>query len=84
MCKQAVEKKSWCLEYVPDELKTQEMCENVIRENPMMFLLVSDKFKSREMCESVVRENLSFLQSCWLKVYTDKKTKLSKKASNDF
>ena len=34
MCEKAVEDESRTLKYVPDELKTQEMCEKAVEKDP--------------------------------------------------
>ena len=78
-----VKRNTWSFVSVPEELKTQKMCESVVRENPRMFKFVPEQFKTQEMCERTVRENLS-LQSGWVKVYIDKEIKLRKEASSNF
>ena len=39
------------LEYIPDNiLKTQKMCNEIIRTIPFVFHLITDRFKTQEMC----------------------------------
>ena len=39
---------------IPDELRTQKMCNEAMHENPATFFLVPDRFKTQEMCNEVV------------------------------
>ena len=50
MCNEAVAQFSYTLEYVRDELKTQEMCDDAVSNNPTGLFLVSDRFKTEDMC----------------------------------
>ena len=40
--------------YVPDHLKTQEMCNQAVRNNPAVFFLVPDRFKTQDLCIKAV------------------------------
>ena len=62
MCKEAVRREAYTLRYVPDYLKTQEMCEDVIHVRPEEFFLIPDCFKTQEMCERAVEDDPSSLQ----------------------
>ena len=44
------------LEYVPDHLETQEMCEKAIEEDPWCLCAVPDRFKAKRMCEKAVED----------------------------
>ena len=50
MCHKAVRREPHTLRYVPDHLKTQEMCNDVMRINSVVFFLIPDRFKKQEMC----------------------------------
>ena len=52
----------WALKYVPDRLKTQEMCNETVEENPWQLGYVPDHLKTREMCDEAVRDYLYSLQ----------------------
>ena len=42
------------LEFVPDHLKTQEMCNEAVHINPLLLTYVSDHFNTEEMCKEAV------------------------------
>ena len=48
MCKKTVEVKWWTLRYVPDQYKTQEICNKAIAEDPWFFLSVPDSFVTQK------------------------------------
>ena len=53
MCRYAVrENPDMMFEFVPDEFKSQSMCDEVVFENPLLVKDVPDKYKTREMCET--------------------------------
>ena len=56
MCDAAVEENPWCLEDVPDHLKTQEMSKRVVEENPWWLKDVPDHLRTKEMCKKAVKE----------------------------
>ena len=69
MCKIVIETIPWLLQYVLDECKTQEMCDEAVR--ILLYLLkfvpgklelVLDHFKTREICDCAVRGDLYSLQ----------------------
>ena len=45
----------YTLRYVPDNLKTQEMCEEVMHVRSAAFLLIRDRLKTQEMCIRAVK-----------------------------
>ena len=51
MCEYALYKNPIALDYVPDHLKTPEMCNNAVTANPYLPKDVLDWFISQEMCE---------------------------------
>ena len=61
MCKEAVKKNPYALEYVPGHLKTQEMYKGV-RFRPWLIGNIPDHFKTQEMCERAVEVDPSFLR----------------------
>ena len=58
MRKHAVEKLSYLLRYVPDQYKTQQMCDKAILENGGRLNSVPDCYKIQEMCNKAVIINL--------------------------
>ena len=42
MCEGAIEASSWQLKYVPDQYKTQEMCNKAVRDDPSTLRYVSN------------------------------------------
>ena len=44
------------LPYVPDHLKTQEMCKRAVEKDPYTLKFVPDHFKTQEMCKKVAEE----------------------------
>ena len=57
MCDWAIEKNPWYLNYVPDQYKTQEICEKVFQEYSRQQYAVTDRFKAKRMCEKAVEES---------------------------
>ena len=49
--------------YVPDDLKTAEMCNGAVDDWPWLLEYVSDQYKTKEMCDKVVERYPSPLQS---------------------
>ena len=45
-----VAQSSYALKYVPEELKTQEMCNEAMQENLAVLFVVPDRFKTEDMC----------------------------------
>ena len=52
----------WSLKYVPDWLKTQGMCERVVKDKQGALENVSDHFKIQGMCDDAVRKRLRLLE----------------------
>ena len=40
---------AWCTFFIPDHLKTQEICDKAVACNPRMLDYIPDKFKTQEM-----------------------------------
>ena len=53
MCNEAVKTEPILLGCVPDQLKTQEMCNQAVR-NKSWLSFVPDHFKTQEMCNKVL------------------------------
>ena len=51
MCNEAVEVNPWQLYDVPDFLKTEEMCDDVVRRDSYLLQFVSDWFVTQEQLE---------------------------------
>ena len=62
----------WC---VPDQYKTQEMCNKVVEENPRVLELVPDQFVTQEMCKEAVKKSPCAL---WYKGYEHCKAQKAK------
>ena len=58
--KKAVEKDSWSLKYVSDNLKTQEMCLKTVEKDICILLFIPDHFKTQKMCEKAVEKIHSY------------------------
>ena len=43
------------LRFVPDDLKTQEMCKKSVQEHPYTLQYVPDNLKTQEMCEKLLK-----------------------------
>ena len=54
----------WSLEYVTDNLKTQEMCIKAAEVGPWQLKVISDSFKTQEMCDKVVTDRGLFFAVC--------------------
>ena len=46
----------WLLEFVPDYLKTEEMCEKTVDKKPLSSKFVPDGHKTQGMCNEVVQK----------------------------
>ena len=51
MCIRAVNTCSFVFDSVPNEYKTQEMCNNAVDNNPSTIKDVSDWWKAQELCD---------------------------------
>ena len=54
MCTNAVKKFPFVIRYVPDQYKTQEMCDKVIIENYRTLKYVPDYYNNQNVCDKVV------------------------------
>ena len=48
MCNKVITQHPLCLEYVPDQYKSQEMCNKVITQHPLCLEYVPDQYKSKK------------------------------------
>lgn len=76
--KQAI-KKGLPLENVPEEYKTQELCEMALDQNNEAFKFMPEKYKTKKICGIALRQNPSLLQYVPEKYKTEKFYKLFKK-----
>lgn len=53
MFKEAFEQNYDFFEYIPNEFKTQEMCNQIISANPLYWAIIPDHFKTREMISTI-------------------------------
>ena len=68
MCKHAVEKLPYLLRYVPDQYKTQQMCDKVNLENGGTLKSIPYCYKNQEMCNKAVENYphaLEFVPECY-------------------
>ena len=54
MCAHAVKKPLYLLGYVPDQCKTQQICDKANLENGRTLKSVPDYYKNQEMCNKAV------------------------------
>ena len=58
----------WFLARIPDELKTQKICEKSVAFNPYVLGFLLDHFKTKKMCERAVQDEpstLEFVPDCF-------------------
>ena len=48
--------------FVPDRLKTQEMCNEIVYTMPKAFCSIPDHFKTQDMCKKAVEKDPSMLK----------------------
>ena len=48
--------------YVPDQFKTQEMCDKAVVKDPDLLECVLDQFKTQKMCDKAVEKNPRFFE----------------------
>ena len=54
MCKHAVKKLPYLLRYVPDQYKTQQICDKATLKHALTLESVTDCYKNQEMCNKAV------------------------------
>ena len=47
---------------IPDQYKTQEMCDRVVSEDPFLIVYCPDKYKTQRMCDEAVDDSLVALK----------------------
>ena len=47
---------------IPDQYKTQEMCDRVVSEDPFLIVYCPDKYKTQEICDEAVDDYLAALK----------------------
>ena len=47
---------------IPDQYKTQEICDRVVSEDPILIVYCPDKYKTQEMCDKAVDDSLAALK----------------------
>ena len=62
MCNKAVNRCFLAFDSVPDQCKTQEMCDRVVSEHPFFIVYCSDKYKTQEMCDEAADDSLAALK----------------------
>ena len=65
----------WVLELVPDQYKTQEMCNEAVQSDPWTLKHVPDQFVTRKMCDETVKKSSCAL---WYKGYQQRKAQKAK------
>ena len=72
MCERAAEDHPDILEFVPDHLKSQEMCNKAVEEEGRCQLCnVPDHFKTQEMCDAAVDEDPYTLKFVPYQIYDE-------------
>ena len=72
MCERAAEDHPNTLEFVPDHLKSQEMCNKAVEEEDQCQLCnVPDHFKTQEMCDAAVNEDPYTLKFVPYQIYNE-------------
>ena len=61
MCDKAVNRYFFVFHSIPDQFKTQEICETVASEDPSLILYCSDKYKTQTTCDKTVDDCLAAL-----------------------
>ena len=61
MCNEAVRNGSW-LSFVPDQYKTQRMCNEVVHAMPKVFHWIPERFKTQNLCKKAVEKDPSMLK----------------------
>ena len=68
MYKNAVKNLPYLIRYVPDQYKTQQMCDKAILENAEKLKSVPDYYKNQELCSKAVDNYpyaLEFVPECY-------------------
>ena len=47
---------------IPDQYKTQEMCDRVVSGNPFFIVYCPDKYKTQKICDEAVHDSLAALK----------------------
>ena len=47
---------------IPNQYKTQEMCDKVVSEDPFLIVYCPDKYKTQRMCDEAVDDSLAALR----------------------
>ena len=47
----------WFLRFVPDQFKTQEICNRAVQSDPWVLRYVPDQFKTQEMCNRAMQRD---------------------------
>ena len=63
MCDKAVDDYADVLDFVPDQYKTQEMCDKAV-DDCHTLEFVSDQYRSSKMCDKIVSDNSFKLKYC--------------------
>ena len=58
MCKHAFKKLSFTIGYVPDQYKSQQMCDKAVLENGGTLKSAPECYKSQEMCNKQLKITL--------------------------
>ena len=63
----AITKNSKMLKFVPDQLKTKNMCKHAVKELPFVIRYVPDWYKTQQMYDKAILENDGTFRACfWL------------------
>ena len=65
MCEKAVNRYFFVFDSIPDQYRTQEMCDTVVYEDPSLIIYCCpDKYKTKRMFDSIVSEDPSLIVYC--------------------
>ena len=62
MCDKEVNRCFFVFHSIPDQYKTQEMCNTVIPEDPSLIIYCPDKYETQRMCDEAVDDCLPALK----------------------
>ena len=62
MCNKAVNRCFFIFDSIPNQYKTQEMCDMVVYEDPSLIVYCPDKCKTQRMCDEAVDDSLAALK----------------------
>ena len=68
MCDRAVNRCFFVFHFIPDQYKSQEMCDTVVFDDPVLIVYYPDKYITQKMCDEAVDDTiatLKFIPDCF-------------------